>query len=421
MVEAQALLPLAAFFGLTFIQIAIGVVYKFSLNAQGSYSYSTASAIALAEFIKASMSLTFHLSSSSSLREAWDSAKACLNYRMVLQLFGYVLLSYPYPLLTNNNIVMAHINRLAGLYCTNNQLTFLSYKAADPASFQLFKSWAAFFTAIILWSFGARIITQLQWTAILLQVCGLMIVQYDACKESLLLPLYVYGLFLLATSITAITSVWNERVVKSGYSFNVINIILYVWGFMLNTIIYFGLAKSLGGGRPDQYTGIMDADYFIKLVYSFFEGYSRWSLAVVACNSVIGLAVSACYKYADAIVKTFATATSTAAFLFFNKYLFHIPTSLTAFMGTFVVFTASYQYMANPAPPAVPQPPASSPPPAPSTVSKGDVESPQLPDTPSTGPAYSPSRWRQILREWWWLMPFFLFLAPLLLLAYFHI
>ena len=71
---------------------------------------------------------------------------------------------------------------LAVLYALNNQLAFVLFLWVDPASITLFKSWSTGLSALILWQIFARPIGRLQWAAIVLQVVGLFIVQYDPCK-----------------------------------------------------------------------------------------------------------------------------------------------------------------------------------------------------------------------------------------------
>ncbi|CAF1511781.1 unnamed protein product [Adineta ricciae] len=77
---------------------------------------------------------------------------------------------------------------------------------------------------------------------------------------------------------------------------------------------------------------------------SFFEGYSMIAMAVVLCNSILGLATTAVYKYTDAIIKTFSTACATAVLLFLNWSLFNRPTNLNAVLGAVVIFISAYIY-----------------------------------------------------------------------------
>jgi hypothetical protein len=65
---------------------------------------------------------------------------------------------------------------------------------------------------------------------------------------------------------------------------------------------------------------------------------------VVLFNACIGLAISAVYKYADAVVKTFATATVTVNLVVFSALYGLQQPSLVAWMGVLVVITATAIY-----------------------------------------------------------------------------
>ena len=67
------------------------------------------------------------------------------------------------------------------MYFTNNQLTFLLFLRADPASINLLKAGSSATTALVWCISMGKVVSQQQWLAIAMQVCGLIVVQYDAC------------------------------------------------------------------------------------------------------------------------------------------------------------------------------------------------------------------------------------------------
>ena len=163
----------------------------------------------------------------------------------------------------------------------------------------LFKSWATGLTAVLLWSLFSRPVSRTQWACIALQMCGLVIVQYDSCKGAPSQSMSSYALLTVSVSITAVCSVWNERVVKSGTaSLHVQNAALYTCGTILNLALFFTLPASYPALGVDPATGGRPA---------FFHGYTAAAMAVIGCNCLLGLVITAVYKYADAIIKTFAT------------------------------------------------------------------------------------------------------------------
>ncbi len=111
--------------------------------------------------------------------------------------------------------VIIQIFALAMLYCINNNLTFFIFLGADPASIALIKSTTTFITAILLFFILNRPINRIQWIAIILQVLGLAIEQYDPCKEKAILSIGIYFVLFISTFISAICSVWNEHLIKT--------------------------------------------------------------------------------------------------------------------------------------------------------------------------------------------------------------
>jgi len=380
-------LQLLSFSALVVVQVVVSVVYKLS-QTNGGYSYSPSSALTIAELIKLSLSLGLIIYSayrkktssgyfrlnqlneeSSNINKTENGKSSPINSDPDVNDSSVAeLLSEPVPQKANfvspilrsrqsdepveslgimgtayHNIVkeltpsfILSIFGLALLYCINNQLAFVLFLYVDPASITLFKSWATALSALILWQWFNRPIGKSQWAAISLQVVGLIIVQYDPCINSASSSLSSYLLLMLSVSITAICGVWNEQIVKNqNASLNVQNAALYTFGSLMNFSVYYFAPINYPASGIDAVTGTKVA---------FFAGYTLAAIGVILCNSVLGLIITAVYKYADAIVKTFATATATAALLFINTALFNIRASLIMYLGTFVVFIATYIY-----------------------------------------------------------------------------
>eukprot|EP01116_Phalansterium_solitarium_P021668 TRINITY_DN6827_c0_g1_i1.p1 TRINITY_DN6827_c0_g1~~TRINITY_DN6827_c0_g1_i1.p1 ORF type:complete len:387 (-),score=144.65 TRINITY_DN6827_c0_g1_i1:540-1700(-) len=319
---------LFAFFALAGIQVLIAFVYKASQKS-GKYTFSPSSAIAMAEFFKFWISFVLHTRASfkpgftvtEAVRDGIVTARTEMSKNLMMHLFG-----------------------LATLYCVNNQFSFVLFRLADPATINLFKSSSTFFAAMLLFVFAHRPINRLQWPAIMIQVFGLAIVQYDPCKDGSILPAYVYAVLISAVLITSVSSVWNEHMVKNHRaSLHVQNMGLYAFGFTLN-LLGFLMMPILLPAEPSAHI-------------PFFEGYTLTAIGVVFCNSIVGVVITAVYKYADAIVKTFASACSTCVFLFVSPIFFGWSPTLVVYLGCFVVFAASYSYFTaaslNP-PPAAP-------------------------------------------------------------------
>ena len=308
-----------AFLVLLFVQVLVSIVYKFS-QTKGKYTYSPLSAIASAEFIKLCISLTFiwlsvSIDDSSSNNKIYNRFLACYAwFRKEVQ-----------------SIFIAYTFGLALLYVINNQLAFVLYLYVDMASISMFKSFSSILSAILLWLFCERTLVREQWASIILQVVGLVIVQYDSCRDAPFLAIKDYITLIVSTLITAICSVWNERLIKT-YSVNmhIQNAILYTFGLTLNLTLFFFFP-----------------DLFVKneTRKQFFEGYSLMVIAIILCNSVLGIVITFVYKYADVIVKTFSTACATGVLLYINVAVFKIKANLTIFLGAIVIFISSYLFL----------------------------------------------------------------------------
>jgi len=308
-----------AFLVLLLVQVLVSIVYKFS-QTKGKYTYSPLSAIASAEFIKLCISLTFiwlsvSIDDSSSNNKIYNRFLACYAwFRKEVQ-----------------SIFIAYTFGLALLYVINNQLAFVLYLYVDMASISMFKSFSSILSAILLWLFCERTLVREQWASIILQVVGLIIVQYDSCRDAPFLAIKDYITLIVSTLITAICSVWNERLIKT-YSVNmhIQNAILYTFGLTLNLTLFFFFP-----------------DLFVKneTRKQFFEGYSLMVLAIILCNSVLGIVITFVYKYADVIVKTFSTACATGVLLYINVAVFKIKANLTIFLGAIVIFISSYLFL----------------------------------------------------------------------------
>jgi len=308
-----------AFLVLLLVQVFVSIVYKFS-QTKGKYTYSPLSAIASAEFIKLCISLTFiwlsvSIDDSSSNNKIYNRFLACYAwFRKEVQ-----------------SIFIAYTFGLALLYVINNQLAFVLYLYVDMASISMFKSFSSILSAILLWLFCERTLVREQWASIILQVVGLIIVQYDSCRDAPFLAIKDYITLIVSTLITAICSVWNERLIKT-YSVNmhIQNAILYTFGLTLNLTLFFFFPNLFVKNETRK---------------QFFEGYSLMVIAIILCNSVLGIVITFVYKYADVIVKTFSTACATGVLLYINVAVFKIKANLTIFLGAIVIFISSYLFL----------------------------------------------------------------------------
>ena len=224
-------------------------------QVNGAYTFSPASRVALTELCKLTLAGMLH---TQSVRSSGKPFFENVSVRMVLHYLG-----------------------MSVLYTANNQLSFYVLEVADPGTMSLGKSVAPYLCALLL-RFTGQYLHQLQWVCVVIQCCAIAIVQYDSCKGSGVLPMQAYMMIGVATAITAVTSVWNQLIIK-GFEVpvNLQNSIMYAFGSVIATASYAHSAATHVGKRPHV---------------SFFEGYTPLAIALVLFQAFHGLAVALVYK-----------------------------------------------------------------------------------------------------------------------------
>ncbi|KAK4981198.1 hypothetical protein LTR28_013246 [Elasticomyces elasticus] len=159
-------------------------------------------------------------------------------------------------------------------------------------------------------------------------VCGLIVTQYHPEAGSTY-SLGTYAVLVFQTFLNAVSGVYNQALLKSTESsLHASNMVLYAAGVCINLLIYV-VVSVIKTDEP-----------------GFFVGYGHaGAITVVVSNVFIGLVITAVYKYADAVVKCFATAVSTAILLYIAPILFDIDFSALVIPGTCAVFLATWLYM----------------------------------------------------------------------------
>ena len=274
---------LGAFSILVVVQSFAILLFKLC-QKDGKYTFNPASSVALTEVCKLVLASSLHWRTSKAENKALFEN---VNWKIVLHYFG-----------------------LSTLYTINNQLSFYCLELADPGSMALGKSIAPYLCALLLQLSGQHI-HSLQWVCIIVQCCAIAIVQYDACKGTGYLPLKAYYMIGCATSITAVTSVWNQLIIK-GFEVpvNLQNSIMYAFGSVIATVSYMhsSVTHVQGSGRH----------------IGFFDGYTTLAMLLVLFQAFHGLAVALVYKYADAIVKNFANSSVMAILIVVSFYFFNL-------------------------------------------------------------------------------------------------
>uniref|UniRef100_A0A7S0LQF7 Sugar phosphate transporter domain-containing protein n=1 Tax=Coccolithus braarudii TaxID=221442 RepID=A0A7S0LQF7_9EUKA len=292
---------LLAFLTLVGVQSTAILLFKLC-QVNGKYNFSPSSSVALTEICKLALAISLHYYSLKGDKRLFDG----VSMRMVVHYFG-----------------------LSAMYTINNQLSFYVLMVADPGSLALGKSVAPYLCALLLQMTG-QLINKLQWVCVIIQCCAIAIIQYDTCKNRGVLTDYAYILIAVSTTITALTSVWNQLVIKGfDVPVNLQNAIMYLFSSLIAIGFFF----------HEQHAQLE------KKQLGFFEGYETLAMLLVLFQAFHGIAVAFVYKYADAIVKNFAASSVVALLFVISAYFFQQPTNLHSWCGIIIVLVTTYCYM----------------------------------------------------------------------------
>lgn len=169
-------------------------------------------------------------------------------------------------------------------------------------------------------------LNQLQWSCVVIQCCAIAIVQFDVTAGVPVLGSAAYALLLLTTCITAVSSVWNQLVIKGfDVPLSLMNTVLYSFGFLTSLACFFA-----GPARSDK---------------GFFEGYNPLGVALISSQALHGLAVSFVYKHADAVVKNFANSSVMAVLVIVSAIWFGFPMNAHAALAVVIITVTTFVYM----------------------------------------------------------------------------
>lgn len=228
------------------------------------------------------------------------------------------------------------------IYTLQNNLLYLALSNLDAATFQVTYQLKILTTAIFSVIMLRKTLTQRQWIALVILFVGISIVQLQPensnkqTQDTTNKQRPLLGLFAVIVSclMSGFAGVYFEKILKgTKQSIWLRNVQLGALG----TVIGF-ITMELKEGEKVRDMG-------------FFFGYD-WLVWVVIClQSLGGLLVAVVVKYADNILKGFATSAAIivsccASILFFS---FHL--SLHFIVGAGLVMTSVYMYGKYSAPP----------------------------------------------------------------------
>ncbi|KAL3209279.1 hypothetical protein MRX96_009271 [Rhipicephalus microplus] len=222
----------------------------------------------------------------------------------------------------------------AGLYTIQNNLLFYALSLLDAATYQVTYQLKILTTAMFsVWMLKRRISKQ-QWFSLVLLIVGVALVQMPTGKapetDFKQGPYQFLGLLAVLASClsSGFSGIYLEKLLKEiTWSLWIRNIQLAIFGFLLGIV------------------AMLVSDWNQLLAGGFFQGYNAVTWMVILLQTFGGLVVSLAVRYADSILKGFATSISIVLSTLCSYYLLGdlLPTR-NFFLGAGIVITATSLY-----------------------------------------------------------------------------
>ncbi|RKP38427.1 nucleotide-sugar transporter-domain-containing protein, partial [Dimargaris cristalligena] len=318
---------------------ALVLVMRYSRlhSGQTGEKYYTSTAVLLAELSKLIMSIGLFL------RGEWDEedpAGGSLAQReppiTVRWLVGEVLGADAWKLMIP-----------AALYTIQNNLQYIAVSLLDAATFQVTYQLKILTTALCFVIILRKPLNLWQWVSLLVLTVGVILVQLpsmsstgadqggdtpDEAKEKAKRDNWEKFLGLITVALACIMSglagVYFEKILKgSKTSLWIRNIQLSF--FSLFPALLLGVILKDGAGVRE---------------HGFWYGYNMWTWGAIACQALGGIIVALVVKFADNILKGFATSISIILSCVMSVFIFDFHITIMFVIGTAAVLYASYLY-----------------------------------------------------------------------------
>ncbi|CAG8680545.1 5811_t:CDS:1 [Dentiscutata erythropus] len=237
----------------------------------------------------------------------------------------------------------------AALYTIQNNLQYIAVSTLDAATFQVTYQLKILTTAICSVLMLKTSLSPIKWFSLVILTCGVALVQLkiggnnsshqDVKNESQTLEKETFddngakklvGLcaVTVACIISGLAGVYFEKVLKGSQT--------SIWIRNLQ-LSFFSLFPAL-------ILGVWWKDGSQVWEKGFFFGYNFIVFSAIACQAIGGIIVALVVKYADNILKGFATSISIILSFIASVYLFNFPITVTFLIGSTLVLIATYMY-----------------------------------------------------------------------------
>uniref|UniRef100_A0A8C6VKP4 Solute carrier family 35 member A3 n=1 Tax=Naja naja TaxID=35670 RepID=A0A8C6VKP4_NAJNA len=229
----------------------------------------------------------------------------------------------------------------SGIYTLQNNLLYVALSNLDAATYQVTYQLKILTTALFSVSMLSKKLGVYQWLSLVILMAGVAFVQWPSDLQTttvkeLSAGSQLVGLVavLIACFSSGFAGVYFEKILKeTKQSVWIRNIQLGFFGSifgLMGVYIYDGELVSKNG---------------------FFQGYNKLTWIVVVLQALGGLVIAAVIKYADNILKGFATSLSIILSTLISYFWLQdfVPTSVF-FLGAVLVIVATFLYSYDPKP-----------------------------------------------------------------------
>ncbi|KAK7830260.1 cmp-sialic acid transporter 4 [Quercus suber] len=290
---------------LTLLTSSQGILIVWS-KRNGKYEYSVTTSNFMVEALKCGLSLL-------ALARIWRSEGVTEDNRFsLLSTTLDEVIVYPIPAL---------------LYLVKNLLQYYILEHVDAPGYQILKNLNIISTGVLYRIILKKKLSNIQWAAFILLCAGCSTTQLKTNSDDVFqTPVQGWVMAIVMALLSGFAGVYTEAIMKKRPSrnINVQNFWLYVFGMVFNAV------------------AIVTQDFDAVMNKGFFYGYSFITVLMILNHALSGLAVSMVMKYADNIVKVYATSVAMLFTAFVSFYLFGFNLSLAFILGTIVVMVSVY-------------------------------------------------------------------------------
>ena len=232
----------------------------------------------------------------------------------------------------------------AVLYTLQNNLQFVAASNLDAATFQVTYQCKILTTALSSVILLSRSLSLTKWLSLLILTIGVGFVQIPTSTANMIHTEGNYVIGILAVAVACLCSgfagVYFEMVLKTGNTTS-------IW--IRNIQLSVGCLAIATVG-----TLMWDGPAIVQK--GFFQGYSIITVCTICIQAAGGLIVAMVIKYADNILKGFATSLSIILSTVASIFIFNFVITSYFLIGSALVFFATYLYSKPDNPQHAPRP-----------------------------------------------------------------